>query len=198
MSKKDQATYWFRNKQEYNYVSVHTLSTRFKESYLGKEVNENISKPFMRSKCHEKAISFHVYSLSKWDLFRACMSREILLTKRNSFVYIFKTVQLLVIAVITMTVFLRTRLKPDVIDANYYLGSLFYALVILLVDGFPESAMTVARLSVFYKQRDMYFYPAWAYAIPASILKIPLSMLEATIWTCLTYYVIGYSPEPGR
>ncbi|KAF5809610.1 putative ABC-type xenobiotic transporter [Helianthus annuus] len=28
--------------------------------------------------------------------------------------------------------------------------------------------------------------------------KIPLSLLEATIWTCLTYYVIGYSPEPGR
>ncbi|KAI7743637.1 hypothetical protein M8C21_012059 [Ambrosia artemisiifolia] len=57
--------------------------------------------------------------------------------------------------------------------------------------------MTVSRLPIFYKQRDMYFYPAWAYAIPASILKIPLSLLESTIWTCLTYYVIGYSPEPG-
>ena len=106
--------------------------------------------------------------------------------------------QLFIIAVITMTVFIRTRMNVDVIDANYYLGSLFYAIVILLIDGFPESAMTVARLPIFYKQRDMYLYPAWAYAIPASILKIPLSILEATIWTCLTYYVIGYSPEPGR
>lgn len=107
-------------------------------------------------------------------------------------------VQLVIIAFITMTVFLRTRLKVDVLDANYYLGSLFYSLVILLVDGFPELSMTVSRLSVFYKQRDMYFYPAWAYAIPASILKIPLSILEAIVWTGLTYYVIGYSPEPGR
>ena len=106
--------------------------------------------------------------------------------------------QLFIIAVITMTVFIRTRLNVDVIDANYYLGALFYALVILLVDGFPESAMTVARLPIFYKQRDIYFYPAWAYAISASILKIPLSMLVAIMWTCLTYYVIGYSPEPGR
>ncbi|KAI3786796.1 hypothetical protein L1987_40773 [Smallanthus sonchifolius] len=198
VSRKDQAVYWCRNEQSYSYVSVDTFATKFKESRVGKEVNEDISKPFTRLQSHEKAISFDVYSLSKWALFRACISREILLMKRNSFVYIFKSVQLIIIALITMTVFFRTRLKVDVIDANYYLGSLFYALVILLVDGFPESSMTVARLQVFYKQRDMYFYPAWAYAIPASILKIPISLFESTIWTCLTYYVIGYSPEPGR
>ncbi|XP_071697291.1 pleiotropic drug resistance protein 3-like isoform X2 [Rutidosis leptorrhynchoides] len=198
VSRKDQASYWCRTEEPYSYISVPTLSMRFKESDLGKDLNEKISKPFTKSQSHETAISFNVYSLSKWALFRACMSREILLMKRNSFIYIFKTVQLIMIAVITMTVFLRTRLKADILDANYYLGSLFYALTILLVDGFPEAGMTVARLPVFYKQRDLRFYPAWAYAIPASILKIPLSVLEATIWTSLTYYVIGYSPEPGR
>ncbi|KAI3810519.1 hypothetical protein L1987_20135 [Smallanthus sonchifolius] len=164
VSKKDQATYWCRIEEAYNYVSVHTLSMKFKESYLGKDIADDISKPFMRLSNHENAISFHLF----------------------------------IIAVITMTVFLRTRLKPDIIDANYYLGSLFYALVILLVDGFPESAMRVSRLPIFYKQRDMYFYHAWAYAIHASILKIPLSFLESTLWTCLSYCVIGYSPEPGR
>ncbi|KAJ9557166.1 hypothetical protein OSB04_011780 [Centaurea solstitialis] len=220
VSRKDQAQYWCRAEQAYSYVSVHTLSTRFKESNLGTEVNDHISKPFTRLPSHENAISFQVYSLSKWALFRACMSREFLLMKRNSFVYIFKFVQvqftpspglsilsyficslllsLLIIASVTMTVFFRTRLKVDVLDANYYLGSHFYTLVILLVDGLPELSMTVARLSVFYKQRDMYFYPAWAYAIPASILKIPLSMMTSIIWTSLTYYVIGYSPEPDR
>ncbi|KAL8205881.1 hypothetical protein R6Q57_009432 [Mikania cordata] len=197
-SRKDQEKYWCRTDQAYKYVSVQTLTVIFKESYLGKEVNDNISKPLTRFQSHENAMSFHKYSLSKWDLFRTCMSREILLMKRNSFVYIFKFVQLIIIAVITMTVFFRTKLKVDAIDANYYLGSLFYALVILLVDGFPELSMTVARLPVFYKQRDMYFYPAWAYAVPASLLKIPLSMFVAVIWTCFTYYVIGYSPEPDR
>lgn len=97
-----------------------------------------------------------------------------------------------------MTVFLRTRLKIDVFHANYYMGALFYALVILLVDGFPELSMTVARLSGFYKQKALCFYPAWAYAVPATLLKVPLSILESVTWTCLTYYVIGYSPEPQR
>ncbi|KAI7743635.1 hypothetical protein M8C21_012057 [Ambrosia artemisiifolia] len=198
VSRKDQATYWCWNEGAYDYVSVHTLSMRFKESSLCKEINDNISKPFMRLQNDENAISFQVYSLSKWALFKACMSREIILMKRNSFLYIFKTVQLIIIAVITMTVFWRTRLKPDIINANYYLGSLFFALVTLQVDGFLELFLTVTRLPVFYKQRDMYFYPAWAFAIPAFITKIPYSLLQSTIWTCLTYYVIGYSPEPER
>ena len=106
--------------------------------------------------------------------------------------------QLVIIASITMTVFLRTRMAVDVIHSSYFMGSLFYALVILLVDGFPELSMTVSRIAVFYKQRELCFYPAWAYAIPAAILKVPLSLLESFVWTFMTYYVISYSPEVGR
>ncbi|KAH0768252.1 hypothetical protein KY285_004123 [Solanum tuberosum] len=167
-SKKDQAQYWHGTKETYKFL------------------------------CHRNSITFHDYSLPKWELFRACMSREFLLMKRNSFIYIFKNVQLVIIAFITMTVFLRTRMDTDLLHANYYLGALFFALIILLVDGFPELTMTIARLAVFYKQNDLCFYPAWAYAIPAAILKIPLSVLESVIWTCMTYYVIGFSPEAGR
>lgn len=106
--------------------------------------------------------------------------------------------QLFLIASITLTAFLRTQMDVDVLHANYYLGALFYALLILVVDGYPELSLTVTRLAIFYKQRDLFFYPAWAYTIPTTILKIPLSLLEALVWTCLTYYTIGYSPELGR
>ncbi|KAL8527730.1 hypothetical protein ACS0TY_005541 [Phlomoides rotata] len=97
-----------------------------------------------------------------------------------------------------MTVFLRTDMGVDIVHANNYLGALFYSLLILLFDGMPELSLTVARLAVFYKQRDFHFYPAWAYAIPATILKIPLSFLQALLWTSLTYFVIGYTPDAGR
>jgi hypothetical protein len=155
--------------------------------------------------------------------------REFLLMKRNSFIYVLKSIQvssymllnfpciiyfyaamlylkislilslqLVIVASICMTVLLRTRMGVDEIHANYYMGALFYALVILVVDGVPELQMTTSRLAVFYKQRELYFYPAWAYAIPAAILKVPLSLMEAFVWTALTYYVIGYSPELER
>ncbi|XP_009765624.1 pleiotropic drug resistance protein 3 [Nicotiana sylvestris] len=197
-SKKDQAQYWHGTKETYKFVSVDMLSRKFKGSPYRKKLNEELSVPYDNSRSHRNSITFRDYSLPKWELFRACMSREFLLMKRNSFIYIFKTVQLAIIASITMTVFFRTRMDTDLVHANYYLGALFYALIILLVDGFPELSMTITRLAVFYKQSELCFYPAWAYAIPATILKIPLSLLESVIWVSMTYYVIGFTPEAGR
>ncbi|XP_019055632.1 PREDICTED: pleiotropic drug resistance protein 3-like [Nelumbo nucifera] len=198
LSRKDQEQYWHRTDKPYNYVSVNQFSSKFKEFHIGQKLDEELSKPYDKSQSHQDALSFSVYSLPKWELFRACMAREFLLMRRNSFVYVFKSTQLFVIASITMTVFLRSRMGVDVAHANYYMGSLFYALVILTTDGFPELSLTVSRLAVFYKQREMYFYPAWAYSIPTAVLKIPLSLVESFVWTTLTYYVIGYSPEFGR
>ncbi|TVU02121.1 hypothetical protein EJB05_52388, partial [Eragrostis curvula] len=86
----------------------------------------------------------------------------------------------------------------DRVHANYYMGSLFYALLLLMVNGFPELAMAISRLPVFYKQRDYYFYPAWAYAIPAFILKVPVSLVESIAWTSISYFLIGYTPEASR
>ncbi|KAM3752301.1 hypothetical protein ACB098_03G007200 [Castanea mollissima] len=198
ISRKDQAQYWYQMEVPYSYVSVDMFSRKFKESPYGKKLDEELSETYDKSQSHQDALSFSVYSLSKWELFRICASREYLLMKRNSFIYIFKTTQLVITACITMTVFLRTRMDIDILHANYYMGSLFYALIILLVDGIPELSMTIQRLEVFYKQKTFCFYPAWAYAIPSSILKVPISFVESLVWTCLTYYVIGYSPEAER
>ena len=110
----------------------------------------------------------------------------------------FSHLQLVITSIITMTVFLRTRMKVDEVGANLYMGSLFCALVRLMCNGTSELGLTVSRLSVFYKQRDFYFFPSWSYSIPAVVMKIPLSLLDSFLWTALTYYVIGYSPEPER
>ncbi|KAK1374085.1 hypothetical protein POM88_030278 [Heracleum sosnowskyi] len=104
MSRKDQAQYWYRTEHAYTYVSVGTFSEKFKESPFGKNLEEEVSEAFLKSKIHDDSISFDIYSISKWNLFKACMSREFLLMRRNSFIYIFKSVQLIIIASITMTV----------------------------------------------------------------------------------------------
>ncbi|THG03965.1 hypothetical protein TEA_028352 [Camellia sinensis var. sinensis] len=171
ISKKDQAQYWHQTEQSRNYISADMFSKKFKESPFGKKLDEELSKPFSKPHNHKNTISFSKYSLSKWALIRACMSGELLLMGWNSFIYVFKSAQLVIIASVAMTVFLRTRMNLS---------------------------LTVGRLAVFYKQRDLYFYPAWAYAIPATILKVPISLFSALIWTSLTYYVVGYSPEAGR
>lgn len=102
-------------------------------------------------------------------------------------------------ALITMTLFLRTELHRDTeIDGGIYMGALFFTLVVIMFNGFSELAMTVVKLPVFYKQRDLLFYPSWAYALPTWILKIPITCLEVGIWVVMTYYVVGYDPNIER
>ncbi|KAJ3681311.1 hypothetical protein LUZ60_015800 [Juncus effusus] len=198
LSKKDQEQYWYRSDEQYSYVTVNQLVEKFRTHQIGKDLANELSIDYDKSRGHISSLSFDTYSLSKWELFKACMARELLLMRRNSFIYIFKSTQLGILALITGTLFLRTRMGVDTLHSNYYLGSLFFTLLLQMVNGFPELAMTVTRLPIFYKQRDLYFYPAWAYAIPASLLKIPVSLLESVVWTCITYYLIGFTPEAGR
>ncbi|KAK8637952.1 hypothetical protein V6N13_136401 [Hibiscus sabdariffa] len=106
--------------------------------------------------------------------------------------------QLVIIACITMTVFYKTRMAIDIVHANYYLAALFFTLMILVVDEIPEVYMTISRLPVFYKQKMLCFYPAWAYAIPTVILKLPISFLQSLIWTSITYFTVGYAPQVSR
>lgn len=198
ISKKDQGQYWYHPDLRYNFVSVNKFIEMFQSSPIGQTLNEELSIPYDKSKSHEAALSFNTNSLSNRELFKACFARELLLMKRNSFVYIFKTVQLIITAFITMTVFLRSEIAVDLMHANYIMGALYYALVRLLTNGVAELQLTISRLPVFYKQRAFFLYPAWAFSVPASVLKIPFSIIDAFLWTAMTYYVIGYSPEFKR
>uniref|UniRef100_A0A0E0F160 ABC transporter domain-containing protein n=1 Tax=Oryza meridionalis TaxID=40149 RepID=A0A0E0F160_9ORYZ len=169
LSKKDQQQYWNRSEETYKFVTVDHFCEKFKASQDGQNFAEELSVPYDKSKGHKNALSFNIYSLSKWDLLKACFAREILLMRRNAFIYITKAVQLGILAIITGTVFLRTHMGVDRAHADYYMGSLFYALLLLLVNGFPELAMA-----------------------------IPVSLVESIAWTSISYYLIGYTPEASR
>ena len=98
-----------------------------------------------------------------------------------------------------MTLFLRTEMhKNSTDDGNIYTGAFFFTVVMIMFNGMAELAMAIAKLPVFYKQRDLLFYPAWAYALPTWILKIPITFIEVGVWVFMTYYVIGFDPNVER
>ncbi|KAK9170460.1 hypothetical protein Syun_002600 [Stephania yunnanensis] len=198
-SKKDQEQYWFKRDQFYRYISPAEFVQHFKSFHIGRQLSESLATPYEKSKAHPAALVTEKYGISNWELFKACLSREWLLMKRNSFVYIFKTVQITILSIIAMTVFLRTEMKHgQVVDGGKFYGALFFSLINMLFNGMAELAMTVFRLPVFYKQRDFLFYPAWAFALPIWLLRIPLSLMESGIWVILTYYTIGFAPDAIR
>ena len=102
-------------------------------------------------------------------------------------------------AFITMTLFFRTKMHHDTVtDGGIYMGALFFGIISIMFNGFSELAMTIMKLPVFFKQRDLLFFPAWAYALPSWILKIPITFMEVGVWVFTTYYVIGFDPYVGR
>ncbi|KAJ8640592.1 hypothetical protein MRB53_017286 [Persea americana] len=198
-SRKDQQQYWARKDEPYHFVSVKEFADSFHSFHVGRRIGHELSTPFDKSKSHPAALTTSKYGISKMELLKACTSREWLLMKRNSFVYIFKMIQLIVAAFITMTIFLRTEMHRDTIaDGGIFMGALFFSLVKVMFNGFSELSMTIAKLPVFYKQRDLLFHPTWAYTLPRWILKIPISIAEAVVWVGMTYYVIGFDPNVGR
>ncbi|KAH9321631.1 hypothetical protein KI387_016270, partial [Taxus chinensis] len=198
-SRKDQEQYWVDKSKPYHYISVKEFADAFHSFHVGKCLIEELSHPYDKTKNHPAALTSTKYGVSRMNMLKACFSREVLLMKRNSFVYIFKTGQIAVVGAITMTLFLRTEMhQRSINDGNLYMGAMFFSLVHMMFNGFPEMSMMIGRLPVFYKQRDLLFYPAWAYALPTWIVKIPLSLLEAVILVSITYYVIGFAPEVHR
>jgi hypothetical protein len=99
-------------------------------------------------------------------------------------------------ALLMMTIYEMHR--NTAIDGQIYMGALFFSLSMIMFNGFSELALTILKLPVFYKQRDLLFYPSWSYSLPTWIVKIPITFIEVAIWVSMTYYVVGFDPNIKR
>ncbi|KAK1576082.1 hypothetical protein Q3G72_010784 [Acer saccharum] len=198
-SRKDQQQYWACQNEPYRFVTVKKFSEAFQSFHVGRKLGDELGTPFDKKESHPAALTTKNYGVGKKELLKACISREYLLMRRNSFVYIFKLMQLTIMAMVSMSLFFRTNMHQESLsDGNIYTGALFFAVVMIMFNGFSEISMTVAKLSVFYKQRDLGFFPSWSYALPTWILKIPITFVEVSVWVLFTYYATGYDPNAGR
>jgi hypothetical protein len=92
-SRKDQEQYWANKDEPYSFVSVKEFAEAFQSFHIGRRLGDELATPFDKSKGHPAALTTKKYGVSMKELFKACVSREFLLMKRNSFVYIFKMFQ---------------------------------------------------------------------------------------------------------
>ncbi|XP_070661681.1 ABC transporter G family member 29-like [Malus domestica] len=198
-SRKDQEQYWADRNKPYRHISVTEFANRFKRFHVGLCLQNELSTPYNKARGHGAALVFTRYSISKMDLLKACFDKEWLLIKRNSLVYIFKTVKSIIAALVVTTVFLRTQMHSrNENDGALYIGALIFSMIINMFNGMAELSLTIAKLPVFYKHRDLLFHPAWTFTLPNVLLRIPVSLFESLVWVAITYYTIGYAPEISR
>ncbi|CAK9171344.1 unnamed protein product, partial [Ilex paraguariensis] len=183
ISRKDQEQYWACKDKPYSFVSVGEFAEAFQSFHVGQKLGDELAVPFDKAKSHSSALTTNKYGVSKKEILKACISREYLLMKRNSFIYIFQITQLLLMAFITMTIFLRSEMPRNTItDGGIFMGAMFFGVITILFTGYSELGMSIMKLPVFYKQRDLLFFPLWAYSLPTCILKTPVALVEAAIW----------------
>ncbi|XP_058192549.1 ABC transporter G family member 29-like isoform X2 [Rhododendron vialii] len=196
---EDQEQYWADGTKPYRYISVTEFVNRFKLFHAGLRLKNELSGPYDKAQSHPAALVYKKYSVPMWELLKASFDKEWLLIKRNSFAYVFKTAQIIILAIFTSTVFLRTRMHTkNEEDGAIYVGAILFTMIINMFNGHAELSLTVKRLPVFYKHRDLLFYPTWAFTLPTFLLRIPISVLESIAWTVVTYYTIGFAPEASR
>jgi hypothetical protein len=190
----DQKQYWVGDKNMYQYCPIEKFAESFRSSYLPGLVQEDLC--VLNNNAVKSKVVKASSSLSRWNIVKACFSREVLLLKRNSPLYIFTVVQITILAFVISTIFLRTSMMhKSVLDANKYVGALFMTVMIVNFNGMSELTMILRRLPTFYKQRDLLALRGWALIIPIFLISIPISLLQTGVWTILTYYVIGYTPS---
>ncbi|KAD2806219.1 hypothetical protein E3N88_39596 [Mikania micrantha] len=198
-SRKDQEQYWADRSKPYRYIPVSEFAERFKSFHVGEKLNNELSTPFNKNQSHKAALVFKKYLVPKKELFKASWNKELLLMKRNSPIYIFKTVQFIILASTITTVFLRTRMHTrNEQDGLVYIGTLSFSLLLNMFNGLAEIALNVIRLPVIYKQRDLLFHPPWAYTLPTFLLRLPISLLESSLWMAIVYYGVGLAPGASR
>ncbi|CAM0879339.1 unnamed protein product [Alopecurus aequalis] len=192
-SEMDQKQYWISDEHKYHYHPIEKFAKSFRSSYLQQLVQDNV---LVQESAGNREEAKKSSTLSRWSVFKACFSREVLLLKRNSALHIFTGLQMTVLALVTSTIFFRTNMNHEsVLDANKYMGALLMAVMIVNFNGMIEIAMTIKRLPTFYKQRDLLALPGWALLSPAFLISIPMSLVQTGLWTSLTYYMIGYGPS---
>jgi hypothetical protein len=92
-SRKDQKQYWARLDESYQYVSVNLLTCSFQSFRTGRTIANELAISFDKSKSHPAALTTSRYGVSAKELLKANIDREILLIKRNYFVYFFRAFQ---------------------------------------------------------------------------------------------------------
>ncbi|KAI7741346.1 hypothetical protein M8C21_029251, partial [Ambrosia artemisiifolia] len=195
-SRKDQEQYWADRSKPYRYIPVSEFVERFKSFHVGENLNNELSVPYDKNQSHKAALVFKKYLVPKRELLKASWDKEWLLIKRNSPIYIFKTVQFIILSSTIMTVFFRSRMHTrNEQDGLTYIGTLAFSLLLNMFNGLAEIALTIIRLPVIFKQRDLLFHPPWAYTLPTFLLRVPISLLESSLWMAIEIPGVPKMPE---
>jgi hypothetical protein len=209
----EQEKYWADETRAWRYITPRSMQHAFYASDIWSATQQELNQPFQKpaaaavaadasgssmssisSSSGRFGLATEQYGTSKLTLLRAVASRSWILQKRTKIFAFIRTFQVALMALVLSSAFWRED-KNNVDDGNFFMGVLFYSLLYQLLGGVSEMHVLCDRLAVFHKQRAMKFYPGWSFAVPTFFLRVPFSFIEATLWTNIVYWLVGFNPS---
>eukprot|EP00798_Chlamydomonas_sp_ICE-L_P006715 gene6715-3385_t len=127
--------------------------------------------------------------------------REFLLTRRALPFLIIRAVQTSIVAMAVGTMWVNEP-KDNIMNANMYMSACFFSTFFMLIGGFAEVPIFVARLPVFFKQRNYKFFCLGDCGLGAAKTvsrKPPLVTCGLSLWKAvIVYWEVGFTAEPGQ
>jgi ABC-type multidrug transport system permease subunit len=73
------------------------------------------------------------------------------------------------------------------------MSAMFMIVLFFSFGGMPQLAMALQNRTIWFKHRDCNMYTALSYVWSMSIVQLPLSCMEALVFSSIAYFMIGFS-----
>lgn len=179
-------------------MEVEQMSTAFwADSKSGQAMLEALEKqPFDRAAGSKFALQHTRYANAWLKLMLLVLKRQLLLNVRMRPFHIARSVQAVVMALITASLFGKISVSDtsgrDVLSLSM-LNTAFAAMMQM-----PQIGMVFATKAIFYKQRDMHFFGSSQYVVAMNMTQLPMSLSEAVLYTIPLFFITGLSRAGGR
>ncbi|KXZ55191.1 hypothetical protein GPECTOR_3g336 [Gonium pectorale] len=179
------------------WLSPRRVRQAFDASEPGRALAERLAAPPHSDPLQELVLPTTKFGASRTTMWAAVLKREVLLTVRNPQFFIAGVVQVLLTAFLLSTGFVRLSRNSNN-DANLFMSVVFLSLMTIFMGGFNNGPVYCSRLPVFYKQRDNHFLTPTAYALNATLLRLPEVFVQTITFGVMVYFSVGFTPDAGR
>ncbi|GFR41754.1 hypothetical protein Agub_g2509 [Astrephomene gubernaculifera] len=135
------------------------------------------------------------FALRPLEAVAAATRRQMTLVMRDRVLLKGRLVQVIVLGLLTGSLFYNQGVSMTA--SRTIFGASFMSTLFMSFGGFPQLPITMELKKVWYKHRAAGFYPAYAQGLAMALTQIPLSAIEAGVFSLIIYFMVGFYRQPG-
>ena len=172
-------------------VGADQLAAAWKKSKYNLQMEEEITNSLAETQPSWHPYHNRKYAASYWFYVKLLMDREIRVLKRDLSFIRTRLMQACIVGLIVGTLF--TNLDPS--DYQTMNGFLFFSCLQCGLGGLALLPTVFEQKAVFYKHHKAKFFPPSCFAISQSFVLVPLQVVEAFIFSLISYWSVGMSND---